>query len=101
MKEMTEPASRSAGRRPEGVEILRGLIEKIVLSPDADAANEHVIELYGELGSIFSLCGNGLGTNANARGVGAGVRQVTMVAGARIGHCFIPAQENDVSSRRI
>ncbi|MBL3609918.1 recombinase family protein, partial [Rhodovulum sulfidophilum] len=53
--------------RPEAVEILRGLIEKIVLSPDADAANGHVIELYGELGSILSLCGNGMCQNANAR----------------------------------
>ncbi|RAP39393.1 hypothetical protein BYZ73_20770 [Rhodovulum viride] len=73
---LNDPASR-----PEAVEILRGLIEKIVLSPDADAANGHVIELYGELGSILSLCSNGMCQNANARAVSAGVRQVTMVAG--------------------
>lgn len=67
--------------RPEAIDLLRGLIEKIVLTPDADAANGHVIELYGELGSILSLCGNGMDTNANARGVSAGVRQMTLVAG--------------------
>jgi site-specific DNA recombinase len=40
-----------------------------------------VIELRGELGAILSLCGNGVGANANARRGAAGVRQVTVVAG--------------------
>ena len=65
--------------RPEAVEILRGVIEKIVLTPDADAANGHLIELFGELGAILSLCDGGLGEPAaqkqNARGVSAGLRQ--------------------------
>ena len=68
--------------RPEAVEILRGLIEKIVLRPDADAANGHVIELFGELGSILSLCGNGMGQKQKARSGATGLRQLTMVAGA-------------------
>jgi len=65
-----------------------GLIEKIVLRPDADAANGHVVELFGELGSILSLCGNGMGANANARSGATGVWQKTLVAGAGSQHCF-------------
>ena len=68
--------------KPEAASILRGLIGKIVLTPDAAAANGHAIELFGELGAILSLCDNGMGVNANARTGGAGLRQVTMVAGA-------------------
>ena len=68
--------------RPEAADLLRGLIESVTLTPDADAPNGHLIELRGELGAILSLCDGGLGTNANARRGGAGVRQVTMVAGA-------------------
>ena len=68
--------------KPEAASILRGLIGKIVLTPDAAAANGHAIELFGELGAILSLCDNGMGVNAKARTGGAGLRQVTMVAGA-------------------
>ncbi len=72
--------------RPETVEILRSLIEKIVLTPDADAANGHLIELFGELGSILSFCDGGLEERLpgkqKARGFSAGVGQMTMVAGA-------------------
>ena len=67
--------------REEAADILRGLIEKIVLLPDAAAQNGHAIELYGELGAILTLCGTGDGTNAKARRSSAGFRQVTMVAG--------------------
>jgi site-specific DNA recombinase len=68
--------------RPEATELLRGLIQKATLTPDPDAANGHLIELRGELGAILSLCGSDIATNAKARTGGAGVRQVTMVAGA-------------------
>jgi len=68
--------------REEAADILRGLIETIVLMPDATAPNGHAIELYGELGAILTLCGDGDGTNAKARRGSAGFRQVTMVAGA-------------------
>jgi DNA invertase Pin-like site-specific DNA recombinase len=74
--------------RREAAEVLRGLIEKITLRPDADAQNGHVIEIYGELGAILALCGDGGGTNANARSDATGVRQVTMVAGTGFGHCL-------------
>jgi len=67
--------------RPEAADLLRGLIERVTLTPDPDAPNGHVIELRGELGAIFALCGNDMATNTNSRRGAAGVRQVTMVAG--------------------
>ena len=75
-------ALNDEGSRPEAADILRGLIEKVVLRPDPDAAKGHVIEIFGELCAILSLCGNGLGTKAKARTGGAGVWQVSVVAGA-------------------
>ena len=77
VKGLNEP-----GDKAEAAEILRSLIERIILRPDEDAANGHVIELYGELGAILSLCAGSGGTNTKARTIGAGRRQVTMVAGA-------------------
>ena len=68
--------------RPEAAELLRGLIESVTQTPDPDAPNGHQIELRGELAAIFALCGNDIATNANARRGAAGVRQVTVVAGA-------------------
>ena len=67
--------------REEAADILRGLIERVVLTPDTTAPNGHAIELYGELGAILTLCGD-TGTKADARRGTAGARQVTMVAGA-------------------
>ena len=66
----------------EAREAIRGLIEKIVLTPESTAPNGHSIELFGELGAILTLCGDADGTNAKARRGSAGFRQVTMVAGA-------------------
>jgi hypothetical protein len=43
------------------------------------------IALYGELGAILTLCGDGDAKNAKARRGSAGFRQVTMVAGAGCG----------------
>jgi hypothetical protein len=73
--------------REEAADILRGLIEEIVLTPDTTAPNGHAIELNGELGAILTLCRDGTGTNAKARGGSAGFRQVTMVAGAHSPQC--------------
>jgi site-specific DNA recombinase len=69
-------------KRSEAADLLRGVIEKIILRPDADAPNGHAIELRGELGAILSLCGKDVAANANARRDAAGVRQLTVVAGA-------------------
>jgi site-specific DNA recombinase len=67
--------------KAEAADLLRGLIDKVILRPSANAPNGHEIELYGELGAILSLCGNGLGTNAKTHVIGVGIMQVTMVAG--------------------
>ncbi|MFZ0097190.1 MAG: hypothetical protein WAK98_01795, partial [Gemmobacter sp.] len=75
-------ALNDPSEKAEAADIMRGLIDKIILRPDAGALNGHVIELYGELGSILSLCGGWDRTKANARSGATGVRQVSMVAGA-------------------
>ena len=75
-------ALNAADTREEAAEILRGLIEKILLTPDATAPNGHAIELFGELGAILTLCGDRAGANAKARSGSAGFVQVTVVAGA-------------------
>ena len=74
-------ALNDEGSKAEAADILRGLIDKIILQPDPVAPGGHAIELYGELGAILSLCDNGMGTNAKARSGATGIRQVTMVAG--------------------
>ena len=74
-------ALNEEGTRAEAADLLRGLIEKVILQPDPDAPHGHRIELFGELAAILSLCDGGLATNAKARTGGAGFRQVTMVAG--------------------
>ena len=68
--------------RTEAADLLRGLIEKVILHPDPDASHGHRIELFGELAAILSLCNGGLATKAKTRTSGAGFWQVTMVAGA-------------------
>jgi site-specific DNA recombinase len=50
-------ALNDPSEKAEAADIMRGLIDKIILRPDADALNGHVIELYGELGAVLSLCG--------------------------------------------
>ena len=74
-------ALNEEGTRAEAADLLRGLIEKVILQPDPDAPHGHRIELFGELAAILSLCNGGLATNAKARTGGAGLWQVTMVAG--------------------
>ena len=39
----------------EGIELRRSVVSVVRLLPDEDAANGHVIELYGELASILEL----------------------------------------------
>ncbi len=75
-------ALNAADTKAEAADILRGLIDKIILQPDPDAANGHKIELHGELGAILSLCDNAVTTNAKARSGATGIKQLTMVAGA-------------------
>ena len=65
--------------KAEAADLLRSLIDKIVLRPEEGAPGGHAIELFGELGAILSLC-EGDGPNATPAAA-AGVRQVTVVAG--------------------
>jgi hypothetical protein len=74
-------ALNEGATRPEAADLLRGLIDKIILRPDVDAPNGHLIDLHGELGAILSLCGNGLGTNYKTRRVTGGVSCDFLVAG--------------------
>ncbi|WP_178338727.1 zinc ribbon domain-containing protein, partial [Donghicola eburneus] len=46
--------------RSEATEILRSLIDKVVLHADADEPNNHAIELHGALAGILSLCSGDL-----------------------------------------
>lgn len=67
--------------RAEAADLLRGLVEKIILRPNVEAPNGHTIDLYGELRAILSLCANPGGTYAKARRLGGRLGQLTMVAG--------------------
>ncbi len=67
--------------KTEAGELVRSLIDRIILTPDADAPNGHVIALQGELAGILGLCSKGVSGHANARRVGGRKGQVTMVAG--------------------
>ena len=69
------------GTRAEAADLLRGLIEKVILRPDQEALHGHAIELFGELAAILSLPTGNLATNAKARRAAAGFRQVKVVAG--------------------
>ncbi len=68
-----------AQTRGEAAELLRGLIERIVIRPGEDG---HEIELFGELGAILQLCEERRAGGAPSRGR-SGLRQSTLVAGAR------------------
>jgi site-specific DNA recombinase len=67
--------------KAEAADLLRGLIDKIILRPNGDAPNGHLIEMYGELCGILSLCNNGMEENAKTHANGVGIRQVKLVAG--------------------
>ncbi|PVA05448.1 hypothetical protein, partial [Thalassorhabdomicrobium marinisediminis] len=58
----------------EAGDLLRSLIDKIILTPDPDAPNGHRVVLQGELAGILSFCENGMSTNANTRSKATGVR---------------------------
>lgn len=76
-------ALNDASTQAEAADLLRGLIDRIILLPEAGAPCGHAIELFGELDAILSLCGNERGANAKAHARGEGYKQVTMVSGAR------------------
>lgn len=65
--------------RSEAVEILRSLIDRIVLHPDKAATKGYLIDIEGELAGILSLCV----ASKNAAIVSeSGIQQIKLVAGA-------------------
>jgi hypothetical protein len=68
--------------KAEASEILRTLIDKIVLQPAADAPDGLNAELHGDLAAILSLCGEGT-RKQNLSGAGAPESQLSVVAGER------------------
>lgn len=68
----------------EAIELLRSLVTEVRLHPDENADGGYVIELYGELAAILELVGPR--NDKTHRFTGGG--SVSMVAGARFGHCF-------------
>jgi site-specific DNA recombinase len=66
--------------RAEAASIVRGLIDKVILTPTPQG---HTIELYGELGAILELCEQQFKKSGkDARLPGPTGRQLTVVAGA-------------------
>ena len=78
--------------RVEAMEVLRTLIERIVLTPDETAPNGLAIELFGDLATILNLAAStgrmpgksaALGAKKNPREAGASEGLLSVVAGAR------------------
>ena len=66
--------------KAEASDILRSLIDKVVLSPAADAPNGLKAELHGDLASILSMCESG-SRKQKLSGAGAPESQLSVVAG--------------------
>ncbi len=75
--------------RTEAAEALRSLIERVVLTPDADAPDGLQAELHGALATILTLASavdgpaqKRGGRNGDASGTSVPVGQLSVVAGA-------------------
>ena len=73
--------------RVRAAEAMRSLISEIRMMPSADVPDGHRIELSGNLAGIVAL---GAADTTKPPRMARALSE-TMVAGARIGHCFIPA----------
>ena len=74
----------------EAVEILRSLIDRIVLHPSSDEASGFVMDIEGDLAGILSLCQ----TSKKVAGLSPDdLMQIKLVAGAGLGH-DLPAEED-------
>jgi site-specific DNA recombinase len=75
--------------RTEAAEVLRSLIDRVVLTPDAEAPDGLRAELHGDLAQILALSETAEGANAPSAATGTGVpgrrsrSQLSVVAGAR------------------
>ena len=69
--------------RAEATEIIRGLVDKVVLTPSAGKTNLDV-QLHGDLAAILDFCDN---VNPNAKRPGSikPGRQLSVVAGVGFG----------------
>jgi site-specific DNA recombinase len=66
--------------KAEASELLRSLIDKVELTPEAEAPNGLKAELHGDLASILSLCESGA-RKQKLSGAGASESQLSVVAG--------------------
>ena len=83
-------------QQPEGMleakEALRGLIDRIVLMPQPEGGKLN-IHLEGAMAALLSLA-----LGSNAKGLSGRTQafeciEELLVAGARIGHCFVDLRE--------
>src|SRR5690606_14984507 len=81
-------ALQEPGMKLEATQILRSLITEIRMVPEPDAPGGHEIELLGELAGILALSEADTTKPPRLARAGKSVESETMVAGARIGHCF-------------
>lgn len=68
--------------KAEASDLLRSLIDKVVLTPTVDAPNGLTAELHGDLAAILSVCNSGERKAKLPSGVALG-SQLSVVAGAR------------------
>ncbi len=79
--------------RTRALDILRGLIERIVVRPSGKGEGV-TIELEGALTAMLGAAQPGALSDADAS-------SMKVVAGARIGHCFIPANLGGMNFSRL
>ena len=81
----------------EAVEILRSLIDRIVLHPSSDEPSGFVMDIEGDLAGILSLCQ----TSKKAAGLSPDdLLQIKLVAGARSGH-DLPAEDDSGGQMKL
>ncbi len=75
-------ALNEPSRQGEAAELVRGLVDRIVLNPPAAGAEEGglIVDLHGDLAGILALA-----TNAKPAAISRGGQQMKLDAGTRIG----------------
>lgn len=81
-----EKSLNAADTRDEAAEILRSLIDKVVLTPDGGAPNGLRAELYGALAEILALDGEPKSKLPSPEGPGS---KISVVAGTRSQLCLL------------
>ena len=83
-----EASLNDAEIRTEASEVLRGLIEKVSLTPDADAPDGLAAALHGDLAQVLALASPAATPTGGSKGAG-------MLARGRLGRC-VPASQLSV-----